>query len=143
MFCSAATKRNKRNIFSSKIHTLFLIPKCNKNINYLFFSQHFCSLSIFSNKYFPSLSVLFLSFVMDKLCFCSTKKTLQRKKKHTQIWITRHVGVLLKSNRNTTRFRCCMEQLGMCFQRTRWNLAGYSSFRKSCYIGSKLFGCLH
>lgn len=124
--------------FSSKIHTF---PKCNKNINYLFFSQH-----IFCYQFFLTNIFLLFLFYFFRLWWTNyvfvPKKNCSTKIK-TQIWITRHVGVLLKSNRNTAWFRCCMEQLGMCFQRTRRNLAGYSSFRKSCYIGSKLFGCLH
>lgn len=53
------------------------------------------------------------------------------------------VGLLLKSNRDETRFCCGLEQFGVCIQCTRRYMAGDTSFRKGSWVGSKFLGCLY
>lgn len=54
-----------------------------------------------------------------------------------------NLGVLFESNWNTARFRCCLEQFGLCVQRTRRNMVGHSSFREGGHPGSKFLGCIY
>lgn len=52
-------------------------------------------------------------------------------------------GLLFKSDRNPSGFRCSLVEFGLCFQFARWNLVGDPSFWESSGIGPALLGRLH